>query len=210
MKNNFDVITPWYDRIGRLIFGNTLIRSQSASLSYIKEGDDILILGGGSGHILTAIDHLDVKVNITYIELSSQMIKLAQARQPFKNIAIKFINTDALQTQLPKADVVITNYFLDVFTLTNLKRVMDAIDQTLSDAGIWMCTDFRRTNSIFKNGLIKLMYLFFRLSSKLEGNKLQDFDVQFFRLNYKKIFSKFYFGNMIQAAVYTKNKELQQ
>lgn len=206
MKNNFNFIAPFYDRLGGLIFGNTLLESQRVMLSYLKEGQCILILGGGSGAILTELDKLDIGLIVSYIELSPAMIKLAEDKQPFTNLKLDFITADALQIALPEIDVVITNYFLDVFSPNNLKIVMKKVDEALSTSGIWLCTDFRKTNSFYKNVLIKLMYIFFKIVSQLEGSSLQDFEKQFYSLGYKKTDSKFYFGNMIESAIYKKTQ----
>ncbi|WP_185153661.1 methyltransferase domain-containing protein [Fulvivirga lutimaris] len=204
MRNNFNFIAPVYDKLGRLIFGNNLIDSQKAMLKHLKEGNHILILGGGSGEILKELDKQKIHLTISFVELSPKMIRLAKARQPFKNIEVTFICQNALAINPPNADVVITNYFLDVFALANLTLIMKKIENSLSTSGIWLCTDFRKTNSIFKNGLIKLMYLFFKIFSQLEANVLQDFEVQFETLGYKKIDSKFYFGKMIESCTYQK------
>jgi hypothetical protein len=83
--------------------------------------------------------------------------------------------------------------------------VMRKVDAVLNDSGIWLCVDFKKTNSFLKNGLIKLMYLFFKLFSRLEGNNLQDFEERFKILGYKKIDSKFYFGGMIESVIYQKS-----
>lgn len=205
MKNNFNLIAPVYDKLGRLIFGNNLIDSQKVMLKHLKEGNHILILGGGSGEILNELDKLKIHLSISYVELSSEMMRRAQARQPFNNLEVNFINQNVQSIDLPKADIVITNYFLDVFTLNNLSLIMGKIDQALEASGIWLCTDFRKTNSFFKNALIKLMYLFFKIFSQLEGTKLQDFEKQFKSLGYKKIDAKFYLGKMIESCAYKQN-----
>ena len=208
MRNNFNFIAPFYDRLGKLIFGNTLLESQRVMLSHLKEGQCILILGGGSGAILTEIDKLEIGLMVYYIELSPAMITLAEDKKPFKNLKVDFITADGLQIVLPEIDVVITNYFLDVFSPNNLKIIMKKVDEALSTSGIWLCTDFRNTNSSFTNVLIKLMYIFFKIVSQLEGASLQDFEKEFSGLGYKKTHSKFYLGNMIESATYEKTQTL--
>lgn len=174
-------------------------------LHHLKERDRVLILGGGSGEILKELDKLEITLSISYVELSSKMIKIARSKQPFKNLEVDFINQNAQNIDLPKVDVVITNYFLDVFTLKNLSIIMKKIDLALNASGIWLCADFKKTNSILKNSLIKLMYLFFKIFSRLEGSELQEFEAQFMSLGYKKIDAKSYFGGLIVSSVYKKN-----
>ena len=173
-------------------------------LAHLQEGDHVLITGGGSGQILKELDKLEMPLSITYVELSSAMIKMAQSKSPFKNLKVQFIHDNALYYNLPKVDVVITNYFLDVFTSKNLGIVMNKLDQALDTSGIWLYTDFRKTDSLFKNGLIKFMYLFFKIFSRLEANNLQDFEEQFEALGYRKIDTILYFGGMIESCAYQK------
>ena len=131
---------------------------------------------------------------------------MTKNKSPFKNLQVQFINNNALGYTLPQVDAVITNYFLDVFNSENLQHIMRKADQAIVASGIWLCTDFRKTDSLLKNRLIKLMYLFFKVFSQLEANKLQDFEVQFEALSYKKIDTKFYFGKMIESCAYQKTK----
>jgi ubiquinone/menaquinone biosynthesis C-methylase UbiE len=68
-------------------------------------------LGGGSGDILKELEKLNISLTISYVELSTEMIKLSQLELPFKNLKIQFINANALEIALPKVDVVMTHFF---------------------------------------------------------------------------------------------------
>ena len=76
--NDFDPIASWYDRLGKIVFFDRLHIAQKEYLNQLKQGNSLLILGGGTGRILEDIDRLGLNLNIDFVEPSSEMIKKAK------------------------------------------------------------------------------------------------------------------------------------
>ncbi|TRX53673.1 methyltransferase [Fulvivirga sp. M361] len=200
-SGDFDFVAPFYDLLARIVFGDALKRSQCYFLNAIKEGDAVLIIGGGTGGILMGLDRLNVPVNVTYVEHSAKMLKISKQHQ-LKHIEVKFIH--GTEANIPKAsyDVVITAFFLDVFNAQKLPVIMDQIHQNLTFSGRWLQTDFVKTSKVWQRIMIRAMYLFFRLATGMEGRRLLNFDEYFDNLGYKKItFKHFYYG-MVRTTLY--------
>ena len=79
---------------------------------------------------------------------------------------------------------------------------MESLSQNLVPNGKWIMTDFQTNNILWQRLLIKLMYSFFRVTTKLEGNELLDFDHYFRRLDYSLAHEKSWYSNMIVSRVY--------
>lgn len=174
--NNFNSIAPVYDTLAMLIFGKSIRESQTTFFNVLKPNQHILICGGGTGWILRELDKLRIPLNIVYVEYSVKMLKRAQNREPFNHLSIKFINDDVFEFNLMSYDVVITNFFLDVFKPSRLDELIFKLKESIEDSGSWFVADFRNTGKWNHKALNYLMHKFFRVISSLESHKLQDFE----------------------------------
>ncbi|NJN40867.1 MAG: hypothetical protein HC811_00060 [Flammeovirgaceae bacterium] len=107
------MIAPYYDFLANLVFGNTLIRAQQKFLESIEPNSSILILGGGSGQILTDIDNIVKGCTINFIEISTGMMELARNRKVINNT---IVFDQHLEPSTRTYDIIIMNFFLDQFT----------------------------------------------------------------------------------------------
>src|SRR5688572_28861247 len=76
--NQFNGLARRYDRLAKIIFGNSLLEAQTAYLNEISSNANVLILGGGTGKLLTRLLNVNKSCSIWYIEASSMMIELAR------------------------------------------------------------------------------------------------------------------------------------
>ena len=214
---NFDNIAPVYDTLAA-IFGGNIRKSQQYFLSQIPENARILIIGGGSGWILEEIFSVEKSFHrITYLEASATMLDLS--KEKYKNYEslhpgrhfspIEWVK--GTENNIPENnfyDVVITNFFLDLFNQTTLLEVMKKLSISLRKEGIWLFSDFniseKPVDSWWQRIMIRSMYLFFKITCQLDTIKLPDIEQAFQQLAFKKVHSKSFFRNMIVSRVYYK------
>jgi len=199
-SNDFDKIASVYDRLARLVFGKSIVESQQFFLNKIPEGSRILILGGGSGWILAKLFEARPDVEVCYIEASKNMISLAKVRLE-NDQRVQFINgtEDDIPDQL--FDIVITNFYLDLFDEQALKSVLQKIKTSLSSNVQWLVTDFVNQNW-WQHLMLKLMYLFFKATTKIEANKLPDWNRAVTEVGGVKKNSKFFYRGFVETVVY--------
>lgn len=203
MQNNFDLIAPGYDLLARMVFGRSIVNAQIYPLKEVPRGAEVLIVGGGTGRILSALDDLNIPIKITYVEPSSAMLRRANKKGPFKNLSVTFMcaSHDALG-ESESFDIIITGFFLDLFNQEQLPGVMQALKSHLHSNGLWFCTDFHVPQKLWQKVLVRIMYGFFRLVADIPGDRLLDFgryfDLMGMRIKHEK---SFYYG-MIQSTVY--------
>jgi ubiquinone/menaquinone biosynthesis C-methylase UbiE len=203
MKNNFNLIAPVYDALAKLIFGNKLKRAQCHFLHLIPKDSNVLILGGGTGWILDEIYKTGFRGSVTYVEASAEMIKMTEKRlQPSWKVALICGDEKAIPKEF--YDVLITNFFLDVFSADHLNKVMNQLAEQLSPQGLWFCTDFRHTNRLKHKLIIWSMFLFFRFSAHLESKVLLDFHSYYWDLPMKQIDYQELSKGLIFSSVYQK------
>lgn len=174
--SSFDRITPYYDFLARIVFGKSVVEAQEFFLSEIKEGDRVLILGGGTGWILESIFKATKPGEIWYIDSSQKMIEKSKSRKidPSK---VHFIHGTEKEIPMDMMfDVVITNFFLDVFSPKELPRVIKYVAAKMKPQGVWLCTDFVDTKKWKHKLLVSSMYSFFNVVANLKNNALPDWE----------------------------------
>lgn len=208
--NSFDRIAWMYDGLAQLVFFGAIRKSQLTFLSYIEPRSKILIVGGGTGWILSELDKLGILMVVHYVEASTAMLKKSRLREPFKNIQVTFNHGTVEELSKVRYNVIITNFFLDVFSEDNLGTVIEKLDSHLNRDGIWIITDFVNSGKKWQKILIKLMYGFFRFTANIEGSRLLDFKANFEQLGYQLSTERSYFHKMIVSRICMKGKTDQQ
>jgi ubiquinone/menaquinone biosynthesis C-methylase UbiE len=200
---NADVIAPVYDSLSRLVFGNSLYEAAAWTYSFIPSNSKILIVGGGTGTILTDLDKPGAGFMIDYVELSSVMVSLSERRAPFNHIHVNFHQCDIMTWRDGSDyDVIITPFFLDCFGKADLELVMRRLTRLIKSDGFWCFTDFVETKSKWQRALIRLMYLFFRLTTGLTNDRLPDYDTVFRANSLRLTAVQTFYHGMIESRLY--------
>jgi len=206
MAANYNNAAWFYDSLSRVVYGKALVKAQYYLLQYIQPNSSILIVGGGTGWILEKIAQIYPSgLQITYVEVSDQMMALSQKRNPGNN-QITYINK-AIENvnRLPGFDVIITPFLFDNFTPEKLEAVFTHMNPLLKNNGLWLNADFQLTGRWWQNMLLKSMLLLFRLLCGVESTKLPDFEKLFDLYGYKVVDSKTFFGEFVVSNVYRKH-----
>lgn len=190
--NNFNFLAPIYDLLARLVFGQNLHQASIHFLNDIPSNSKVLVLGGGTGRILTDLEGNQV----TYVEKSQKMLNRAKERQ-LKEL-VNFIHTDFLKWESDQQfDVVICPFFLDVFDEDNLNLVLDKMRSSLDSNGQLMVTDFEPSELKSYRLLLKIMHLFFRLFSSLESRRLKPIRQHILQSGFRIEAEKFWLNGLI-------------
>ena len=104
MTRKFDRVASFYDRLVNLVFGNSLHEAQSLHLSEIESGESVLVIGGGTGSILSEIPE---GAMVTYLDASEQMTTAAKKYPADEYLTIDFLEWDVER----KFDWIIAPFF---------------------------------------------------------------------------------------------------
>ncbi|HCW08697.1 MAG TPA: hypothetical protein DGG95_15165 [Cytophagales bacterium] len=200
-QNDFDKIAAVYDWLARFVFGKNIIHAQKFFLNKISDGATVLILGGGTGEILAEIVKNKNGIQVCYVELSPEMISIAKKKFD-SNHQIQFI--EGTENNIPsdkKFDVVITNFYLDLFSNQSLKFVLEKIKKSTTTQALWLVTDFVN-DRLWHRAMLKMMYLFFRITCNIEATNLPNWRNEMIKLGGIEIDSKFFYGKFIKSSVF--------
>lgn len=200
----FDSIAPVYDSLSRMVYGRSIVSAQMHFLKYIPEGANVLIVGGGTGWIMEALFAVNKTCSIVYIEASQKMLQKARSRIGIHDRSrVVFL----LQSEIPSEglyDVIITNFFLDLFPHHRLEQIIQQLKDRVKHNGIWIVTDFVDGGRLWQRMLLKLMYLFFVGVSKIEATTLPPWQVLLADAGMRADETKYFYAGFIKTAIYQK------
>jgi ubiquinone/menaquinone biosynthesis C-methylase UbiE len=207
MPANYDSIAKIYDQLSRLIYGRQIIDAQVDLLRYTPPDSKILIVGGGTGWILEKIaEQHSQGLEIDYVESSAKMLELSQKKDCKKN-TVNFIHEQIENHILQKQyDVIITPFLFDNFKREAIDIIFKKMDASLVNKGLWLYADFvskEEQTAFWQKILLKIMYLFFGLTSNIETSELINME-PYFEKSYQKEYEAKYFQKFIRSAVYRK------
>ncbi|UXP33774.1 class I SAM-dependent methyltransferase [Reichenbachiella agarivorans] len=205
---NFNSIVSFYDTLARLVFADRINYAKRSFIGEILPWSRVLILGGGTGRILEYLAETDSELEITYVELSDQMMRSARQRK-LGNHRVDFVLEDYFKFQTEELyDVVICDFFLDLFEDEMLNNVIQRIRQHLTPQGKLVVSDFQIVDeSIWQRMLSALMHWYFRFLAQLDSRRLLDIDLKLTLSGFVREQKMTFYRGFIFSALYRVGKE---
>lgn len=202
--NDFNRIASVYDTLASLVFGKTLINAQLHFVSIIPENATILILGGGSGELLQALLHQKPHCRVVYIDSAEKMIALARERVKNSSRVTFLCGTEETPLPVEIVTVIITNFYLDLFTPSSLQRIVTRLHTLLAPGGTWLVTDFVKPSTVWQKILLNTMYRFFSVVSNIEASYISDWPEIMRHDGLSMQTEKVFYRGMIKSIVWQK------
>jgi tRNA (cmo5U34)-methyltransferase len=200
--NNFDSVAGFYDQLSTMVFGTAIRRAQTTHLSDIPQGSNVLILGGGTGWLLSELSEANPTCKVWYIDASSRMI--SRSKKNIRNSTQEIVFIHGTENSIPvgiKFDAVITNFYLDLFPQDLCISIIHKIRSAIQTNGLWLVSDF--INTTWWHGvMLRIMYGFFRLLCGIEGSSLPPWKNLLEKNGFKEDKSGEFFGGFIKSAVF--------
>lgn len=181
---------------------------QSKLLSQLRQMNDILIVGGGSGKILEQAIQLGISRRYVYAELSEKMIARTKARMKKHTFAeIEYSTNFRSNLESRNFDCVILPFVLDCYSHSSIDIIIKSIKSGLNDKGLIIFIDFQHlsntsASNVLKNLFIKLLYQFFRITAQIEANGLANFDSIFLQNGFKPTYRLNRCNGWIQGTIW--------
>ena len=200
--NGFDRIAFIYDLLASLIFRKEITESQKYFLNKIPDYSKVLMLGGGTGWLLAELLKSKPNCEVWYIDASEKMISLSKSRIETGH-TVHFIHGTEQDTPASiNYDVVITNFYLDLFTDHQLTEILNKILRSMKPGAHWIATDFIDNKKWCQGMMLKMMYWFFRITCNIESHQLPEWDKSMEKVGLKEIGSKTFYRGFIKTTLY--------
>jgi SAM-dependent methyltransferase len=183
---NFDPIARPYRWLEYLTLGRTLERCRLHYLPNLLQQKRAIIFGDGDGRFLAQLLAQNRHLHADAVDTSATMLKLQgrRCRAADPNIAsrlqihhINALNFSPLSGEKEKYDLVVTHFFLDCLTQTDLESLIHRISPSLAPGAIWLLSDFRVPSGPMRlpaKLVIRTLYLAFRILTGLRTTHLPD------------------------------------
>ena len=199
-QSDFDKIAPYYDRLARLVYGKHIVHAQTHHLKSIPASSKIVILGGGTGWIISEVLKATHNCQIWYIEASRKMLQMAT--ENCDNDQVRFIR--GTENDLPVGitfDVIITGFYLDLFTDHSIAKVIQHISRSLHPQGRWLVTDFV-INTYWHRVLCWCMYRFFRWYCTIDATRLPPWEDTMRQIGFRAEKERNFYLGFIKSVLY--------
>jgi demethylphylloquinol methyltransferase len=144
MKDGYKLMGFQYEITGSLYSLGQIPKCKVAMLDNLKPDDKLLI--AGVGHGIEAIAAAGKGVDVTAVDISKTMLKYMQKKidKAHLNKPITIINNDILQVKYgPEFDMVIANYFLNVFPREKMLQILSHLTTFVKPGGYMVIGDFK-------------------------------------------------------------------
>lgn len=205
-KNNYNLLAPIYDSLGRLVYFGALRRAQLHFLNEIPKGSRILFIGGGTGFLLNPLFEHSAPGEVWYIEKSAAMIRKSKnvLNPKYRNQTFFLHGTQEDIHEKEEFDVVLSFFFFDQFRFMALGKIFLRLNTHLKADGIWLWADFIPPQTWWQKGLMRMMLVFFSLTTRLGTNQVYDVPGIFKQRGLRLEKEAFYYGGFIRTVLFRK------
>lgn len=177
---NFDPVARPYRWMEYVTFGRALERCRNHFLPRLAECRSALVLGDGDGRFLGRLLAANPGLRADAVDSSRAMLCLLEhrANRVGSGSRLHTHHANALSFWPQRSyDLVVTHFFLDCFTETDIDGLCARIVPYLEPRGLWVVSDFRIPAGAMEwsaRATVRLLYFAFRLLTGLQTSSLPD------------------------------------
>jgi ubiquinone/menaquinone biosynthesis C-methylase UbiE len=209
---NCDFIARRYELLEHLSFGKCLERRRFAFLPEARSSCRAMLCGGGDGRFLARLLCINALVEVDFVDLSRNMTELAERRvaalgRSFRE-RVRFYAEDVREfTARPEGyDLIVTNFFLDCFTESELGQVVARLARSAAPQARWIVSEFRQADGLFGRvwtaAIIRGLYAAFRLTTGLRVTTLPDYAAALASQSFQIRCEETAFGGLLHSSLW--------
>ena len=133
---------PIYDACTSIWSGRAIWNSQRCQIASMEPHSRALYAGGGQGR--AAIAAAQAGIQVTYVDRSSAMLRIARTRAQRAGASVQFVQADLFDwTPEHPFDHVVANHFFNVFQPGPMARMRQRLIGFITESGCLHVADFR-------------------------------------------------------------------
>ncbi len=186
---NCDRIARWYEPAEHLSFRRALERRRFAYVNRLRQSRRALSCGGGDGRFLAGLLQANPAVEVTYIDLSREMMRIAERRitrlgDSYRS-RVQFFCADVMTFVPPHRDydLFATHFFLDCLTRDDARKLILQMMEWSRPEAQWVLSEFHYSQSAFgklwTGAIIRALYAAFRVTTGLRVNRIPQHEAIF-------------------------------
>jgi ubiquinone/menaquinone biosynthesis C-methylase UbiE len=158
LGNNYDR-AAWFYELSAAIFSAGKIRaSKKYGVAQLAAGDRVLFLGVGSGE--DAVMAASKGARVTCIDLSQKMLDMLDRKLRERGLSAEIVRDNAFDhNRLEHYDAVVANYFLNIFLLKDMRRMLKHAAGLVKPGGKFLIADVAQAQGNPIARLFNIVYL---------------------------------------------------
>lgn len=179
---NCDRIARWYEPAEHLTFYKALESRRFAFLRQLRASRRAIICGGGDGRFLASLLLANPAIEVLYVDLSLEMMRIAQRRVAGLGLRcgrrVEFLCANVLEFIPPHRDydLFATHFFLDCLTPEDAQELVLRMAQWAHPQARWVLSEFRHSQTpigrYWTGAVIAGLYAAFHLATGLRANRI--------------------------------------
>ncbi len=180
-----NLIAPWYELVEHLCFGRALERRRFAFLESLGDAKKVLSCGEGDGRFATALLRSNPGVQVTAVDASVRMARIATQRVMRACAAVQDRlqyhcgEIDSFNPASTPYDLIATHFFLDCFSNQQGAAVINRIAGWTTPHARWLVSEFAQPPNgfahVWTGAVIRSLYAAFRITTGLRAVHLPDY-----------------------------------
>ena len=164
LGRNYDRAAWFYEKSARLYSGDQIAASKLHQLNYIQHNDKVIFLGVGTGEdAIAAAKH---GADVTCIDISSGMLASLQRKLDSEKLNARLVCQSAYEfDEFESFDAVCANYFLNMFKLPDMVRMLNHTCKLVKPGGKFMIADVALPQGNAFHRAINMAYRKFAMTS---------------------------------------------
>lgn len=204
---NFDRVARIYRWAEYLALGPLLQRARVHFLPQLPPLRHALALGDGDGRFLALLLSRQAAVHAVAVDTSAAMLRLLRRRCRPSAPRLQTLHASALTvTPHPETDLVITHFFLDCLTQTEVDTLTRSLASRLRPGTLWLLSDFghppARPLRLPAALYVRSLYLAFRILTGLRVRRLPDPQRSLCAAGFERLESKRYCFGLIYTELW--------
>jgi len=168
MPYSYERVAGFYDVVARGYSLGCIPAVRALHLTALAKGDRVLYAGVGTGEEATQAAALGARV--TAVDLSSRMLDRFGVRLERAGLQAELICQDVRLHGASGYDLVVANFFLNVFDRAEMERVLAHLAARLRPGGeLWIADFARPPRGLFRGAFARLYYRPVNLAAWLLG-----------------------------------------
>jgi ubiquinone/menaquinone biosynthesis C-methylase UbiE len=214
---SYSRIARFYKLIESVTIGRPLLHARLAHLDRLAAGPEIqhaLLVGEGNGTFLLPFAQRFPITQITVIDESPEMLKVARARLEAAGIdiaRIAFRQADMTTEQLPEGryDLIVTLFFFDNFDEATVRKIVPVLERAATPSAQWLLSDFQIPASGWRRHRaqvwLTILYAFFRCVAAIPARRVPPTEAILATINFKPVARTTVCGEMLYSTLYQRS-----
>jgi ubiquinone/menaquinone biosynthesis C-methylase UbiE len=217
---NCDVIARWYEPAEHLSFRHALEDRRFAYVSHLRSSRRAMLCGGGDGRFMAALLQANPAVEVTYVDLSQEMMRIAERRvaqlgASFRN-RVQFFCGDIMTFVPPHRgyDLFATHFFLDCLTSEDVQLLILKVTEWSQPNAKWVLSEFQQSQSavgkLWSGAIIRGLYVAFRVTTGLRVNCIPQYASPLFSAGFRLRQSQTASGGLLISQLWEHREEMRK